>query len=135
MYNINVIGEGKNRQKNLVCMLVGLFFYSHFTFFLFFFLAWFSSCMMYVRTHCSCKNPRKPTFGQHASSNSSLPVAWITGPATDPSLYLQGWKTGYLNEICNDEVESKSLKSLKVSWGFNLPNKYDELWNFHVGIK
>ena len=31
-------------------------------------------------------------------------------------------------------MESESLKSLKVSWRFNSPNKY-ELWNFHGGMK
>jgi hypothetical protein len=43
-----------------------------------------SSVRMLV--HCVVKYSRPPDL--KSSSNVSLPFAWITGPATDPSLLL-----------------------------------------------
>ena len=48
-----------------------------------------------MRTSLSCSLPAKRQLNQHASSNSSFPDAWITGPATDPS-YQKGQNFPYL---------------------------------------
>ena len=41
-----------------------------------------------LRTLWKIKQPLRALSNQHASTNSSLPDAWITGPATDPSYLI-----------------------------------------------
>ena len=64
---------------------------------------WFFACRIsrvaQWRTSLYQSWSRKTNLKPHASTNSSLPAAWITGPATDPSC-LKRCKRCYFHAIC-----------------------------------
>jgi hypothetical protein len=66
-----------------------------------------------VRTFCDHVKSEPEPPDHRPSSNVDFPVAWITGPATDPSLKLQIYLTAFFDLILKTK-KSKAQKDLEA---------------------